>query len=281
MEVPMHRFRRFLKWIFIPVTLMLVPHSRSKPISFRIPLAGIFVSILMVLVGTAYMFSVSVRTMEYYSMKEQLSRLTAHYQEMKSTMHSLKLAEAEFRKLFGLKSKKDVLEAVDVADTGSLDMDALNKQIREAMESTTDIRKYIEEQKDLYLSTPAGWPVAGAVSSGYGHREHPVTGKPNFHTGTDISVPQGTHVKATADGIVSFSGWTAGSGNTVVIEHGYGFSTAYAHNQRNLVKVGQRVRRRDAIAVSGSTGVSTGPHVHYEIWKNGRHVDPAAYLARG
>ncbi len=108
-----------------------------------------------------------------------------------------------------------------------------------------------------------------------------MTGKPNFHTGTDISVPHGTHVKATADGIVSFSGWTAGSGNTVVVEHGYGFSTAYAHNQRNLVKVGQRVKRRDAIAVSGSTGVSTGPHVHYEIWKNGHHVDPAAYLARG
>ncbi len=277
----MHRFRRFFKWIFVPVTLMLVPHSRSKPVSFRIPLAGIFVSVLMFLVGTAYMFSVSVRTMEYYTMKERLSLVTSHYQEMKSTMDSLKLAEAEFRKLFELKSKKDVLEAAAFADTGSLDMDMLNKQIHEAMESTTDIRKYIKEQKDIYLATPAGWPVAGAVSSGYGHREHPMTGKPNFHSGMDISVPQGTYVKATADGIVSFSGWTAGSGNTVVIEHGHGFSTAYAHNKENLAKVGQRVKRREAIAVSGSTGVSTGPHVHYEIWKNGHHVDPAAYLERG
>jgi murein DD-endopeptidase MepM/ murein hydrolase activator NlpD len=277
----MHRFRRFLKWIFVPVTLMLVPHSRSKPVSFRIPLAGIFASVLMFLVGTAYMFSVSVRTMEYYTMKEKLSLVTSQYQEMKSTMHSLKQAEAELRKLFGLKSKKDVLEAAAFADTGSLDMDTLNQQIHEAMESATDIRKYIREQKDLYLATPAGWPVAGDVSSGYGRREHPMSGKPGFHSGMDISVPQGTHVKATADGIVSFSGWTAGSGNTVVIEHGHGFSTAYAHNQRNLVKVGQRVKRRDAISVSGSTGVSTGPHVHYEIWKNGRHVDPAAYLERG
>jgi len=277
----MHRFRRFLKWIFVPVTLMLVPHSRSKPVSFRIPLAGIFVSVLMFLVGTAYMFSVSVRTMEYYSMKERLSLVTSQYQEMKSTMHSLKLAEAELRKLFGLKSKKDVLEAATFADTGSLDMDTLNQQIHEAMESATDIRKYIKEQKDIYLATPAGWPVAGAISSGYGHREHPMSGKPNFHSGMDISVPQGACVRATADGIVSFSGWTAGSGNTVVIEHGHGFSTAYAHNQRNLVKVGQRVKRQDAIAVSGSTGVSTGPHVHYEIWKNGRHVDPTAYLERG
>jgi murein DD-endopeptidase MepM/ murein hydrolase activator NlpD len=277
----MHRFRRFLKWIFVPVTLMVVPHSRTKPVSLRIPLAGIFVSVLMFFVGTAYMLSVSVRTMEYHAMKERLSRITTHYQEMKSTMHSLKLADAEFRKLFGLKSKKDVLEAAAFADTGTLDMDTLNQQIHEAMESTTDIRKYIKEQKDLYLATPEGWPVPGAVSSGYGHREHPMSGKPSFHSGMDISVPQGTHVNATADGIVSFSGWTAGSGNTVVVEHGHGFSTAYAHNQRNLVTVGQRVKRREAIAVSGSTGVSTGPHVHYEIWKNGRHVNPAAYLARG
>jgi murein DD-endopeptidase MepM/ murein hydrolase activator NlpD len=277
----MNRFRRFLKWIFVPVTLMLVPHSRTKPVSFRIPLAGIFVSVLMFLLGTAFMISISVRAMEYHTMKERLSRMTAQVQEMKSTMHSLKLAEAELRKLFGLKSKKDVLEAASFADTGSLDMDVLNKQIHEAMESATDIRKYIGEQRDLYLATPVGWPVEGAVSSGYGHREHPMSGKPNFHSGTDISVPQGTSVKATADGIVSFSGWTAGSGNTIVIEHGHGFSTAYAHNQRNLVKVGQRVKRREAIAASGSTGVSTGPHVHYEIWKNGHHVNPAAYLERG
>lgn len=277
----MIRFRKFLKWIFLPVTLMVVPHARTKPISLRIPLAGIFVSIFMFLVGTAFMLFISVRTMEYYSMRDQLARVTAHYQEMKATMHSLKLAEAEFRKLFGLKSKKDVLEAASSADSGTLDMDALNRQIREAMESTADIRKYIEEQKDIYRATPAGWPVPGDVSSGYGPREHPLSGKPSFHSGMDISVPQGTQVKATADGIVSFSGWTPGGGNTIVIEHGYGISTAYAHNQRILVKVGQRVKRREAIAVSGSTGVSTGPHVHYEIWKNGRHVDPAAYLARG
>ena len=86
-------------------------------------------------------------------------------------------------------------------------------------------------------------------------------------------------MKSTADGIVSFSGWTANSGHVVVMEHGYGFSTAYAHNQKNLVKVGDRVRRGEAIAVSGSTGMSTGPHVHYEIWENGRHQNPKTYLA--
>ena len=277
----MHRFRRFLKWVFTPVTLMLVPHSRTKPISLRIPLAGIFVSFLLFVVGTAYVFTISVRTMEYHNMRDRLSQITSQYQEMKATMHSLKVAEGEFRKLFGLKSKKDVLEAASFSDSGSLDMEELNRQIHAAMESATDIRKYVHEQKDLYLATPAGLPVAGPVSSGYGHREHPMTGKRAFHTGLDISVPQGSDVRATAAGIVSFSGWTSGGGYTVVIEHGHGFSTAYAHNWKNLVKVGQRVKRQEPIAVSGSTGVSTGPHLHYEIWKNGHHVDPAAYLERG
>jgi murein DD-endopeptidase MepM/ murein hydrolase activator NlpD len=276
----MRHFGRFLKVIFTPVTIMMVPHSRTKPFSFRFPVAGIVFSFVMFLVGTAYVFSTSVRTVEYRRMQERLHSLTSQYQEMKSTMHSLKVAESEFRKLFGLKSKNEVLEAAEFADTGSLDMDVLKTQIHEAMESASDIRKYINEQKDIYLATPAGWPAGGAISSGYGRRTHPKTGVPGFHSGVDISVPQGTGVRTTADGIVSFSGWTPGGGNTVVVEHGHGFSTAYAHNQRNLVQVGQRVKRQDVVAHSGSTGISTGPHVHYEVWVNGRHVNPSTHLAR-
>jgi murein DD-endopeptidase MepM/ murein hydrolase activator NlpD len=159
-------------------------------------------------------------------------------------------------------------------------MDVLREQIEASMRSVTDIRKYIVEQKDIYLATPAGWPVAGSLSSPYGNRRHPVHEEIRFHTGVDISVPSGSEVKATAEGIVSHAGWTEKSGIVVVVEHGHGFSTAYAHSQKALVRVGQRVARGEPIALSGSTGVSTGPHVHYEIWKNGRHTNPSGYLAR-
>ncbi len=277
----MNLLGRLLKTIFVPVTIMLVPHSRSKPFGIRIPVAGIFVSVLMFLVGITYVFSVSIRTVEYYRMKETLSGIASHYEEIQSTVHSLNLVEDEFRRLFQLKSKKAVLEAADFSDTGSLDMELLKEQINAAMESATDIRKYVMEQKDIYLATPAGFPVDGHVSSAYGPRKHPKTGNPGFHSGVDISAPTGLRVRATADGIVIFSGWTAGSGHTIVIEHGHGFRTAFGHNKRNLVKVGQRVKRNEEIAVSGSTGISTGPHVHYEIWKNGRHVNPATYVGRG
>ena len=277
----MNRIRPFLKMIFVPVTLMVVPHTRTKTLSLRIPVAGIFFFFAMFLVGTAVVVSVSVRTVEYHSMKERLETITSHYEEMQSTMSSLKKAEAELRHLFGLKTRKDVLLAADFTDTGSLDMDALKVQINAAIESAADIKKFLAEQKDLYLATPMGWPTDGSVSSGYGLRNHPLTGSPGFHSGVDISVPGGSQVRSTAEGVVSYSGWTARSGYTVVVEHGHGFRTAYAHNRKNLVRVGQRVHRDEVIAESGSTGTSTGPHVHYEIWRNGRHVNPSGYLSRG
>lgn len=277
----MDRLARIVRKIFTPVTIMVVPHSRARPIGLRVPCVGIALSILLFLVGTAYVFAVSVRTVEYRKMEATVSRMTSHLREMNATMHSLRQAEEQFRKLFSVKSKKEVLETFRSDDSGSLDMEELKKRINESMESVADIRQYVAAQRNVYMATPTGWPVAGRISSGYGNRDHPTLADRKFHSGVDISVSPGTRVKATADGIVSYSGRTAGSGNAVVIEHGYGFSTAYAHNERNLVRVGQRVRRDDPIAVSGSTGLSTGPHVHYEIWKNGRHVNPSAYLARG
>ncbi len=276
----MERLKKFLKLIVTPITIMMVPHSRTKTVSIRVPFAGIALSVIMFLVGTAYIGAVSVRTVEYYNMRERLSYVSSQFVELKSTMYSLKLAENEFRKLFALKSKSEVLETADFSDKGSLDMEVLRKQIGESMESVMDIKKYIAEQKDLYLATPVGWPAPGRISSSYGYREHPKYGDEKFHSGLDISVPLETPIKSTADGIVSFAGWTPGGGNTVVVEHGHGFSTAYAHNKKTLVKVGQRVKRGDVISLSGSTGISTGPHVHYEVWKEGRHVNPNTFLTR-
>ena len=94
----------------------------------------------------------------------------------------------------------------------------------------------------------------------------------------DISAAPGNPVTATADGIVSFSGWNGGSGNLVVIEHGFGYSTFYAHNKMTAVKVGQRVKKGDVIAYVGSTGNTTGPHLHYEVWKNGSPVNPKSFI---
>ncbi len=279
-EIGMRKIKGFLKMIFTPVTIMLVPHSRTKPLSIRVPFAGIAFSFASFFVGVVYLFTVAVHTVEYYQMRERLTYVTDQFLELKSTMASLKQAEQDFRRLFSLKSKTDVLESADVLDTGSLDMESLRVQIDEAMRSVSDIKQYIAEQKDLYLATPSGWPVPGYVSSRYGYRNHPKSGRRQLHTGVDISTQLGTEIRATAEGIVTFSGETRNSGNVLVVEHGHGFSTAYAHNKENLVQVGQRVKRGETIGLAGSTGRSTGPHVHYEIWKDGRHVNPSKYFAR-
>ncbi len=274
----MYRLRCFLKRIFTPVTIMVVPHAKTKPVSLKIPFSGVVLAIFLWCAGSFYVISTAVKTVEYYNMKSKLQFITAQFVELQSTIFSIKKAEEEFRKIFSFKSRQDVLEAVTVTDTGSIDMDIIKEQINQTIETVTEIKRYLSEQRDLYRATPLGWPVKGVITSGYGMREHPKYGDPAFHSGIDISVPPGTPVRATADGIVSFAGWTAGSGYTVVIEHGHGFSTAYAHLSELLVKIGQRVNRGDIIARSGSTGVTTGPHLHYEVWKNGAHVNPVSYL---
>ncbi|MBE0604825.1 MAG: M23 family metallopeptidase, partial [Deltaproteobacteria bacterium] len=199
----MKRTRMFLKRILTPVTILLVPHGRTRPVSVKVPVVAVAASACMFLIGTAFVVFVSVRAVEYRRMEERLSLVSGQFLEMKGTMESLKKAEKDFRKLFSLKSKTAVLESSDPGDSGSLDMETLREEIEAAMQSVSEIRGYIAEQKDIHLATPFGWPVNGRLSSSYGYRNHPVYEERKFHTGVDISVPPGSEVKATADGIVS------------------------------------------------------------------------------
>ncbi len=270
--------RGFVRKAFTPITMMIVPHSKSRPLKLRVPLAALVMLVVLWGFGMCYVFSIGVRAAEYSEMSKKFSYLSGRFQEMRTTISSLETAEVEFRRLFALKSKKMVLEAVSTTEMGDLDPELLRKQMADAMASVAEIKQYIKEERNAYFARPLGWPVSGALSSGFGRRADPKTGEQAFHFGVDIRVPSGTPVKATADGIVSVSGWMSGNGNIVAIEHGHDFSTAYAHNSQNLVKVGQRVKRGDTIALSGATGKITGPHVHYEVWKRGAPTDPIAFL---
>jgi murein DD-endopeptidase MepM/ murein hydrolase activator NlpD len=145
----------------------------------------------------------------------------------------------------------------------------------------------IEEQIRRIQSTPQGRiryakafkggliaPCSGRITSRFGYRVHPITRVYKLHTGVDISVPSGTPVRAAGDGVVIISGWNGPYGYAVVIDHGGGVSTLYGHCSRLLVGVGKQVQKGDVIAKSGSTGYSTGPHVHFEKRVNGTPVNP-------
>jgi len=224
----------------------------------------------------------AVNTAEYKKMKSKLNFYTSQFTELESTMMTIKKAEIEFSKLLSLGDRNKILENVDVRitthDVGSIDMNLLQAQIKKTIESVDTIKDYLKEQKDIYMATPRGWPVNGRVTSEFGPRENPKDGTPEFHSGIDISAPKDSKVSVTADGIVSFAGWSKGSGNLVVVEHGFGYSTFYAHNSSLLVSVGQKVKRGDHISYSGSTGDSTGPHVHYEVRHNGKAVNPREFI---
>ena len=129
---------------------------------------------------------------------------------------------------------------------------------------------------------PAGLPIrSGYASSGFGMRSDPFTARSEFHRGMDFNGSRGSDILAVADGVVTFSGRHSSYGNMVDIDHGNGYMTRYAHNERNTVEPGTRVRAGEVIAKMGKTGRATGVHVHFEVWLNDRPVNPSSYLRTG
>lgn len=142
-----------------------------------------------------------------------------------------------------------------------------------------NLEAYKEKMSPYLLNYPTLWPVRGQISSGFGWRRDPFgSGISEFHNGVDIPARSGTPVHAAGGGTVIFSGWINGYGNTVIISHGSGLSTKYAHHTRNNAALGQRVERGDIIGFVGSTGRSTGMHLHYEVHRNGASINPVPFL---
>ncbi len=143
------------------------------------------------------------------------------------------------------------------------------------------LEEFLRSREALLAHTPLGYPVRGWITSPFGYRKSPFTGRREFHEGVDIAAPVGAPIRAPADGVVVFAGWNGGYGKMVVVDHGYGFFTRYGHCSKILVKVGERVRRGEIIAKVGNTGRSTAPHLHYEVRVGKVAVNPYYYLRLG
>jgi murein DD-endopeptidase MepM/ murein hydrolase activator NlpD len=169
-------------------------------------------------------------------------------------------------------------DRLPVVDVLAARVEAMSGVLSQDLQTFRSLKDEAASYVHRMSHTPKGWPVTGRVSSDYGARIHPIDQVTRFHDGIDIAVSTGTPVKATADGVVTSSRTQGGYGLTVVIDHGYGVETLYAHNSKLVAREGDEVKRGQVIAYSGSTGVSTGPHVHYEVRVGGRSVNPEAYL---
>ena len=232
----------------------------------------------------------------------ELSRLNTLFEDMhvaqEAAIAALDAAqEAHFALFEELEASEEgaaLLLAVMEATERSLqeELGVIQREIRahedaeRARIAAEEQRRRQEEQRALTAHLTFGgtfaWPLPARshISSYFGVRTHPIRGTRDNHTGIDIPAPAGSQIVAAADGVVRLSGWHGGFGITVIIDHGDGYSTLYAHNSRNRVSVGQSVRRGDHIADVGTTGVSTGNHLHFEVRRNGVAVDPLPYLNR-
>ncbi len=204
-------------------------------------------------------------------LEEENDRLMGLKAEVDSQMADLRAKQAESQRL---------VDSI-VADIAAYEKALAAQEAAEAA-ARDEIRRLSQasSQTAPYSGGAFAWPsVSTYVTSQYGTRVHPVTGRVTTHAGLDIGAAHGTNIYAAAAGTVLVSGWnTGGYGNYVVIDHGGGLTTLYAHCSSLLVSAGQKVSRGQVIAKVGSTGMSTGPHLHFEVLKNGSHTNPYAYL---
>jgi len=176
----------------------------------------------------------------------------------------------------GVGGPNGLTEAPPVLASGS--MATMDKELSTLTARSSQLEEFYRDQHTLLASTPSIWPVRGYLSAAFGNRADPFTGQRDFHPGLDISTPIGTRVQAPADGVVVTTAEKGAYGNTIIIDHGFGIVTRYGHLSGFNVKPGQRVRRGDVIGFVGSTGRSTGPHLHYEVWVRDQAQNPIQYI---
>lgn len=297
-------------------TIKIIPHQGSSVHSIHLPIkwikyaVGSLLAVVLLLAGA---FSYSVYSS--YSLRneasqieklkeantqqqEQLLELSKKANSLQSEVDQLEQIEKEVRQLTGVEegagnnnqeSNSEVkhngqggpVKNLDIQDV-SLALNDVEKRVADRKNSLTRLRdalrekqQIIEMQESISASTPSIWPTSGDVSSPYGLR----WGGSDFHPGMDIANDVGTPIVATADGVVTTAGYNSGGyGNMVDIDHGNGYTTRYGHMSSVVVSAGQTVKRGQIIGYMGSTGFSTGPHLHYEIRVHGELVNPAGYM---
>lgn len=225
---------------------------------------------------------------ESSSQRQDLQRVTASLSQLQQEMVLLAETEARIRQLANLDAVPQPLPLAmggtpAAVSEGGVDLvqrqiDGLQLAIDLRRQSQEEVRNLLNDQVSLRRATPAGWPTRGWLTSYFGMRNMPGTDSKRIHEGLDIAASTGTPVTASADGVVARVEYSPSYGKALVLDHGYGYRTLYAHNSRILVKSGQRVTRGERISEVGNTGISTGPHLHYEVLLNGVPIDPRKTL---
>lgn len=282
-------------------TLIFVPDSHRRISRLRIRGGALVtvLSVLLVAVGIVSFFAyryfqveldraeLKRLQVENSTQRQQLQRLAMDLDGLRFELNALAESDARVRQLARLDADPEEMPIAigGLPENSDESVDELQQQINALLvdielrrQSQEDVRNLLNDQVSLSRATPKGWPTKGWITSYFGKRKSPFSGRRVMHEGLDIAANTGTPVVATADGVITKVGYEPGYGKVVTIDHGYGYRTIFGHNSKILVKSGQRIRRGDRIALVGNTGRSTGPHVHYELRLNGVPIDPRKTL---
>ena len=207
--------------------------------------------------------------------QDEAARAAAELEEQRAELAALRAAQQQQRDtIAAARQEKGATLAA-----ASADLAELQRQEDQLLRQSQTLASIINGNSGGGHGTGTmSWPVVGTVTSGFGYRVHPILGKRLMHTGIDIAAASGTAIWAADSGSVVYAAWISGYGNTVAIDHGGGVSTLYAHQSSIAVGYGQKVKKGQLIGSVGSTGYSTGPHLHFEVRVNGSPVDPMGYL---
>jgi murein DD-endopeptidase MepM/ murein hydrolase activator NlpD len=277
-----------------PYFVLVLAHSlHGRLRRIHIPHKAIYAVLVLALIGCVSTFGflasylrMTLKVSNYNSLRHEVDAIRARYQELQKVTNqkneqlaSLQMFASEVSVAYGLKNKPG-----NAADSAG-DLGRLAPTYRESLEQynflqSASISPHFHNYARQWQTNvrPSVWPVDGRLLSSFGGRTDPFSGEGAVHTGVDLSAPMGTPVHAAADGIVEHASWGGQYGNLVVIDHGNGMQTWYAHLSRFLVVPGQEIRRGDILGRSGATGRVTAPHLHYEVRVGGTPVNPYKYL---
>ena len=287
-------------------TIMIVPHATAKFRRLRVSRnlllgGGAFLSALLLAGLTVPHFLIRTlslshglakMTQENAELRKSNERFDASLNELRNRLQEIESKATKFALMVGVEDLPTQpmgagggtlpdLRGIDPRQAEPI-IDSQIRTLKERSGVLQDSFRVLDtafqKQALLLSSTPSIYPVRGLLGNGFGWRRDPFTGMRDFHQGLDIVAPQGTRVVAPADGIVTRVGPAGGFGLSLFVSHGYGVVTRYGHLSSTAVKVGQRVRRGETIATTGSTGRSTGPHLHYEVMVHQKAVDPLVYI---
>lgn len=296
------------------LTILVIPHTDFPLLRGRFSfsfLACLFGFWTLITVWAGYLagrqFDYWVTKGDNWVIRAKMEYLAKEVSRSRNLLEEARKTDDQMRTLLGLKSKKSLIEhgegmggptASDRSDLNGWlaqeaarvsqpairgEMTSIRQEARGRLASFQEIAWFIAHHRDLYHSTPNVWPAEGRITSSFGYRFSPVASQYHdeqgrFHEGIDIANAHDTPIYATADGHVRYAGWSGGYGEMVLVSHAFGYSTLYSHASKVAVRKGDWVRRGQMIGYMGTTGHSTGSHLHYEVWHHRKPVNPLKFL---